>query len=160
MPNTYFTNFPIINLHGRKQVDLSPRVVHSRAIFDSNMLENYRMLEGETATSLAQDFYGDPELDWIIHLSNQVVDPLLDYPLDYLELKRYVDKKYASPFDPHHWILDGIILFDDPEDDQATIISNYQYEEALNEEKRVIKVLRPEFVQIAVSTYEDLIKNG
>ncbi|MFK5882889.1 MAG: baseplate wedge protein 53 [Candidatus Izemoplasma sp.] len=157
MANTYFHNFPKFTKGGITQVDLSPRVVHSKKIFDSNMLANYTMLEGETPQSLAQDFYGDPNLDWILFLANQVVDPLLDYPLDYIELKRLVDKKYTNPFDAHHWILDEIILLVDPVNENATIISNFQYEEALNEEKRIIKILRPEFVQVAISSYGDLI---
>ena len=110
MANTYFTDFPEININGRTQIDLSPRVVHPGAVFTSNMLETYRMEEGETPQSLAQDFYGDPELDWLIYLANQTVDPLLDFPLDYIELRRLCDKKYNDPFETHHWIKDGVIL--------------------------------------------------
>ena len=78
------------------------------------MLATYRMEPDETVQQLAQDLYGDPELDWIIHLSNQIVDPMFDYPMTYLELKRYVDSKYTNPYDPHHWLLGGVKVFIEP----------------------------------------------
>ncbi len=54
----------------------------------------------------------------------------------------------------------ALLMFDAPEypNEQLTMISNYQYEFAVNEQKRNIKLLRPEFVNQAAAQLEINLK--
>lgn len=157
--DSYFYNFPEIEVQGRKQLDISIKTSAVRKLFSSNMLADYIMLEGETAMTLAQDFYGNPEDDFIIHIVNQVVDPLKSYPMSQKELVRYTTDKYSptSIFNTHHWELDGVYYDSDP--GGAVAISYIELEDTKNDLKRKIKILRPEFVSVFKSQYEDLL-NG
>ena len=152
----YFENFPSIKFFDTTIKNISPKTSFTRNIFKSNMLANYTMKENETAESLAQDFYGDPELDWVIHLANKIVDPILDYPLKNRELEDYTASKYDTEiYFTHHWEKDGLWYDEDPTD--GTAVSYIEYESFLNDKKRNIKILRPEFLSIVLSQFDDLI---
>lgn len=156
--NSYFKDFPIIELFGNRQVNISPKVANNRKLFKSNMLARYTMLPGETAITLAQDFYGNPEYDFIIHIANQVVDPIKDYPLSNKELIEFTTDKYTPEviYHTHHWEKDGQYFESDPTDGVA--VSYIEVEEIKNDLKRNIMILRPEFLSIVLSEFEDIIK--
>lgn len=52
--------------------------------------------EGETPTTIADKYYGDPEYHWIILLANDISDPLFDWPMTYRDFQKYIKSKYGS----------------------------------------------------------------
>lgn len=50
--------------------------------------------EGERPDITADRFYNDPTLSWVVLFTNEIVDPLYDWPLDYMDFKNYVQNKY------------------------------------------------------------------
>ena len=126
--------------------------------------------EGQTAEFIADKYYDDSTLDWIIYIVNDIIDPQYDLPMDYQQFIAYVKSKYGSVESAlntvHHYehiiqiqsvLFDGTIV---PEKvivvDETTYntlvsterreVSNYTYEERLNESKRTIKVLHVDFL--------------
>lgn len=84
-----FKKLPKINVDGITLTDLSKRVsllINSTSEDDFIL---YRMDSGETLQSLAQDFYGNPELDWLIASANGIVNPILDGLFDQYEVSEY-----------------------------------------------------------------------
>ncbi len=57
---------------------------------------DYIIPEGETPEILASKFYNSPERHWIILMLNNIVNPLLDWPMSYYSLNKYIDLKYSA----------------------------------------------------------------
>jgi len=56
----------------------------------------YAIQEGDTPEIIAEKYYEDPYLYWIVLLSNELLDPLWDWPLDYVTFLSYIDSKYKT----------------------------------------------------------------
>ena len=56
----------------------------------------YAIQDGDTPEIIAEKYYGDPFRYWIILLSNELLDPLWDWPLSDAMLLEYIDTKYAT----------------------------------------------------------------
>jgi hypothetical protein len=57
---------------------------------------DYLIQDGDTPEMLADKYYGDPELHWVILFMNDIVDPFYDWPLDYSRFMKYIQNKYGS----------------------------------------------------------------
>jgi len=130
----------------------------------------YSVKEGERADTIAFKYYGDPSLDWIIYLTNDIVDPDFEWPLSNQSLKNFIVKKYgsitAAMEQTHHYeqiiqqhevLFDGTIIPAEYEEIDLTtynslaaaekrIVTSYEYEVDANESKRSIKLLSEDFV--------------
>lgn len=148
--------FKKIEHNGLKVVNLSQRSVFIRNIKeDSSVIGEYQVREGETAWSLAWDFYGDVDYYWIILHLNDIVDPFFGWVLSSSELDRLVDIRYGSDRNAiHHWVYQNRIYHTDPGHPLAFPISNYEHEDIENEKKRIVKILRPEFIGQAIKDFE------
>ena len=60
----------------------------------STVFYDHVVEEGERPDITADTFYGDSTLSWVILFVNEIIDPLYDWPLDYLDFKNYVSNKY------------------------------------------------------------------
>ena len=58
--------------------------------------EDYRIDPGERPDTIAEGYYGDPELDWVVLLSNNITNLENEWPLDPVAFKRYLDEKYPN----------------------------------------------------------------
>ena len=56
----------------------------------------YSIQDGDTPEIVAEKYYGDPYRYWILMYSNQILDPLWQWPLEYNQLMAYLDVKYAA----------------------------------------------------------------
>jgi hypothetical protein len=57
----------------------------------------YAIQDGDTPEIIAFKYYGDPYKYWIILYSNQILDPIWEWPiLDEQQFLNYLDNKYAS----------------------------------------------------------------
>lgn len=57
------------------------------------LTEDFTRLE-----QVARDVYGRPDYDWVIAITNQMVNPLFDFPLSTEQLRTQVEKSYENPF--------------------------------------------------------------
>lgn len=56
----------------------------------------YNIEDGERPDQIAEKLYGNPELDWIIRITNNIVNLNEDWPLSAAQLPQYLIKKYGS----------------------------------------------------------------
>lgn len=56
----------------------------------------YNIQEGDTPEIVAEKYYGDSYDYWIILYSNQLLDPLWDWPLTQNQFNDYINEKYAT----------------------------------------------------------------
>ena len=80
------------------RITLSEEVKTNLALFDE-----YDVKDGETPELVADRFYNNPELHWIVLHYNEIIDPRFDWPLDTNNLNRYVTSKYANLNAVHHY---------------------------------------------------------
>lgn len=64
----------------------------------SVFFKKYSIVEGEKIYQLAEKAYGDQFLDWVIILTNNLVNPLFDWPLSESDLRKYCEKNYDDPY--------------------------------------------------------------
>lgn len=57
---------------------------------------SYNIRDGETASMLAWNFYGDATLDWLIYMTNDIVNPHFEWPMDSYTFDQYIKEKYGS----------------------------------------------------------------
>ena len=111
----------------------------------------YDVKDGETPEMIAHKYYGDVNLHWTILTVNEIVDYYEDWPMSVQRFEEFVKEKYENPQAIHHYEItqtsgDTTVTIDvgmnTTEYPSATAISNYQYEDSLQEKKRQISVVK------------------
>ena len=169
----YFGNFPIIaydsvgNGDFKLVTNLLKRVaIRSKVRSNTLLYDTYDVKEGETPEILADKLYGDPELHWVILLFNDITDVYHQWPQNQNQFLACINDKYSNVDATHHYEIsqtsgDTTIKIDIGTDNTdyptASIVTNYEYEEALQDEKRKIRLLDPAYVDRFVSEYEKLM---
>ena len=162
----YFKYFPVIayDVRGKKnqvQIDFITNIlIRVRKKLDLTKLaffDEYFLQDGDTPESLAHQVYNDSQLHWVILYTNYMTNPYYDWPLTYFDLKKFVDKKYSNINATHHY-EDADKYEVDSTASGATAITNFIYEETLNDAKRNIKVIKIEYVAQIIDELQLLIK--
>ena len=56
----------------------------------------YVIQDGDTPEIIAEKYFDNPYCYWIVLLSNEILNPVWDWPLSYNEFLEYIDAKYSS----------------------------------------------------------------
>ena len=106
----YFNSFPVIpydnegNGNLKDVTNLLRRVaIRSKVSTNTAMFDTYDIKEGDTPEILADKFYDDPELHWVILLINNVTDRYHGWPMTTPQFQAYVNDKYTNPSGIHHY---------------------------------------------------------
>ena len=74
--------------------------VFSYAVF----FQKYAIVDGERPDSVAEKAYGDPFFDWVILLTNNMVNAQYDWPLTNYELQKVLESEYDDAYSEiHHY---------------------------------------------------------
>lgn len=110
----YFNNFPytFYSLDNRETVQLVKnillRVVIREEIRNNfSIYDEYDIKDGETPEILADKFYDNPELHWIILHLNEVIDPRFNWVQSVNNLVLYTEGKYTDKDGIHHYTSDA-----------------------------------------------------
>ena len=142
--------------------------------------EYYEISENMRPDVVAENVYGDPELDWIILITNNITNIRDQWPLSNNDLYNYMVEKYTVTGldNVHHYettelkddqdrmLLEAGLHVDsnfkfqvgDVEYSPVQQVTNQQYEMDKNEEKRRIKILKSEFVSMFISDMRNSMK--
>lgn len=106
----YFQNFPytFYSLDNATTVQLVTDITNRAIIAEEvktnlGLYDEYDIKDGETPEIVADKFYNNPELHWIVLNYNDIVDPRFEWPLDTNNLNRYINSKYANSTAVHHY---------------------------------------------------------
>ena len=147
-----------------RRVALRAKVKTSTLLYDT-----YDVKNGETPESLADKLYGDSELHWIIMLINDITDRYHQWPMSEAQFSQYLKDKYSNPDAVHHYEISqesgdtdikiniGTSNADYP---TATLITNYEYEQKLQDNRRKIRLLDPSFISQFVTEYKSLMSES
>ena len=144
----------------------------------------YLVLDGERPDTVARKLYEDENLDWIILLSNNMMNVQDEWPMGQFDFQRYLDNKYSKDQlgEIHHYetneirnqsgilllqkglVVDADYTFKYTEIDgtprtvnSVKSVSNIQYEIEKNDEKRSINVLRKEYIGILIDDMRQIM---
>lgn len=94
---TYFSNLPLVGYNNNISRNLLLKSAIVKNIFNRiNVFYNYIVPEGYRPDMVAYEEYGSSDYDWIVYLSNNIVDPYHDWPIDYKNFKGYLESKYGT----------------------------------------------------------------
>ena len=128
------------------------------------MLDTYAVKENETPEIVADKHHGSPYYHWIVMLLNNISDVNHDWVKSTRQLQMYLTNKYteAQLTETHHYEISQTsgdttikIEVENTNYPGASPVTNYEYEVALNEEKREINLLRNDYL----GYFEDEFKN-
>ena len=146
--------------------------------------EKYMIQHNERPEQIADKVYGDVNYDWVILLTNNIINLYDEWPMSEQEMYNYMVRKYGKDNVEgiHHWVTQeirstrgDIVLrpgFEVPQDFEYTRpdgtsipreelvrpISNYDFESQLNDYKRGIHILKPQYISSFVEEFEDLVQ--
>jgi len=176
---SYFSKFPLTtyDIKGNDIRKLLPdilRRVKLRSLIKSGgmLFDKYDVKEGEKPEDIAFKWFGDPELHWVILMTNNVTDRYYGWPLNQVQFAEFLTDKYGDNVDAvHHYEItkdSGRTTSNGPSDysylvevnsdtANAISISNRQYEERDQDKKRQIQLLNKSLLGDFIAEFDKLI---
>ena len=151
--------------------------------------EKYKIVGDDRPDNVAFEIYKDSSLDWIVLLSNNVLNIQSEWPLPQTDFDRFVLDKYGD-YDTlyngiHHYETEevknrqgvtivpaglqvdssySVSYYDFFTDLQVTTgnlaipVTNYEYEEKVENDKRNIFILKPRYLNIVFDDMEEIMQ--
>ncbi len=177
---SYFSKFPLFayDIKNNNNYKLLPdilRRVKLRALVKSGgmLFDKYDVKEGEKPEDIAFKWFGDAELHWVILMTNNVTDRYYDWPMNQVQFAEFLTDKYGAGSEDaiHHYEVtqdSGRTSGRGPSDyshkvevnsdaDNASSISNREYEEREQDKKRQIQLLNKSFLGDFIAEFDRLI---
>ena len=175
----YFSKFPQGNydLKGdgnfKLVTDIMRRVkVRSKIVNEASLYDKYDVPSGEKPEDTAFKHFGDPELHWVILLTNNITDRYYGWPLSLQDFETFITDKYANPDGIHHYEVtksSGRTTGNGPDDYSHKIevnsdatgaqsVSNREFEQRLQDEKRKIKLLNESYLSTFIEEFNNLVR--
>ena len=195
----YFAEFPDVLLpsfsDGRnstsdfsKSKNLFKRAKIRDDFFATATVIGYYSITGDDRPdNVAHKLYGDSKLDWVVLISNNIINVREEWPMSQYDFERYLDNKYSAEqlSEIHHnetkevrthpsmlLLEEGLHVDEsfkfrysdingDPKElsgsDIVTSVSYYQYEVAKNDKKRNIYPLRSNYLDIVFTDIREIM---
>ena len=169
----YFANFPLIPYDSvgdgnfKVVTNLLKRVaVRAKVRTNTALYDTYDVKDGETPEILADKLYKDAELHWVILLVNDITDRYHQWPQNTNQFIAYINDKYSNVDATHNYEISQVsgdttikidIGTDNTDYPTASIVTNYEYEEDLQDKKRKIRLLDPAYVEDFVAEFKKLM---
>jgi hypothetical protein len=199
MAKHYFRNVPDFDYVSRQEgqnniseyvrvKNLFKRVKIREDLFNElTYFTKYKIIADERPDQIANKVYGDSRYDWVILLSNNVMNVESEWPLDSVSFHNYMVRKYGGDDKLsaiHHYettdvkdSLGRIIVraglevpsnyvvnfYDNNIGSQVTAnnavigITNYEYEIQKDDDKRQIFLLKPEYLGIIKNDIDEIM---
>lgn len=157
-------------------------------IFGSlTFFNKYSIIGDERPDNVAFKVYNDETLDWVVLLSNNILNVYDEWPMAQEAFDKYLLEKYGSYqkiYENRHWetveiknrfgnviLKPGLVVpynytikyFDDGlgqeviPPDIVTPVTNYEYEMNLENKKREIFLLKPPYIPVIVNDIEKMM---
>ena len=154
------------------------------------LFDKYEIPDGFRPENVAENFYGNDLLDWVVILTAGIVNIRNEWPLNSRDIFDYSFEKYGDDLNATRFfetkevknssgtillnkgvVVDSDFEFNYYEDTTnkyinvkgtsvRTGISNYEYETRLNDEKRSIFLLKSEYLQQFINDFRDIMIYG
>ena len=191
----YFDNFPKVSLLSfSDNRSSSSDYVESTNIFKRGKIrddffqvaatfDRFSIRGDDRPDNVANILYGNPELDWIILLSNNILNIRDEWPMNGMDFQRYIDNNYSPEqlAEVHHYetverrdpedkllqqsglVVDGNSTFTysykgiNYTDTGTTSVSYLEYETQKNDAKRNIFALKSVYIDTIMEDMRDIL---
>lgn len=93
----YFQRFPILSYSNTTCRDITRRVKLDEKTRNAlTLYYTYEVKDGTRTDLISDAYYNDPSLDWLIWMTNGMVDPYYQWNLSERDFTDYLTKKYGS----------------------------------------------------------------
>ncbi len=143
----YFNRFPVVEYDGKVAKNILARVDFidsSKRDIYSNF--DYVLEEGSSRPDIiSNNYYNSPYYDWLIYLSNGVIDPYHDYYRSAEDFQSYITAKYGSTtiarrnilFYRNDWSSDESLINESVYDNLQPVIKKY-WKPKLNNTSQIV----------------------
>ncbi len=201
MANPYFRNLPEFDYVDRTRNDgsigdytrvknLFKKGVLRQDIFqDLSFFTKYIVEGDDRPDNVADRVYGDPTLDWVVLMANNITNIQSEWPLSQADFNTFILDKYENETTLysgiHHYesnevktsrdvivipsgmkvgVGQSVSFYDDglkqqvTKTDVASPITNYMYEDKINNDKRNIFILKPIYLNLVFDDLENIME--
>jgi hypothetical protein len=181
LPDARISDYiPVKNLF--KKGKLREDIIEQTAIFTK-----YKVRGNDRPDNVAQELYGDPNLDWVVLASNNILNVYDEWPMTQVNFENYLLDKYGTFTDInaiHHYettevknksgavvVAAGlevdsnfsVTYFDASVEGYdtkypVTPVTNYDYEAKIQDDKRNIFTLKPRYLNIAKDDLKEMME--
>ena len=181
LPDARISDYiPVKNLF--KKGKLREDIIEQTAVFTK-----YKIKGDDRPDNVAQELYGDPNLDWVILASNNILNVYDEWPMTQVNFENYLLDKYVtyeninairyyettevknkagSVITPAGLQVDSdfsVTYYDAVEEGYntkypVTSVTNYDYEQKLQDDKRNIFTLKPRYLNIAKDDLKEMME--
>ena len=159
-------------------------VVRDDVFGDMVNFTKYSVEGDERPDEVAYDFYGDAALDWVVLTTNNIVHVRDEWPMGNQDFLTYLNEKYTAEelSNIHHYetklirdssgkliqpvgltvpaghsitFLDNGVL---REESSLTSFTFLEHETNVNDNKRNINILRPEYLNFFLESFEEIME--
>ena len=148
--------------------------------------EYYQIEDNQRPDVIAQKLYGDAELDWVILITNNITNIREEWPLSNQNLYNHMIEKYETEnvlSSIHHYettevkdeynrlvVPSGLqvdsnysITYSKLNNALVTVspvksVTNYEYEVDKNEKKRLIRILKPQYLSVIITDMRNIMR--
>ena len=167
-----------------KKAELRPDIFQDLSTF-----QKYQIKGDDRPDNVAEDFYQDSSLDWLVLTCNNIINVQTEWPMSQRDFDRFLLDKYGTYANlestHHHETLEvknskGVVMLEkglEVESDfsfsyydwwlkeQKTVatanlvteVTNYQYEEKIEDAKRNIFLLKVRYLNLVTDDLEDVM---
>jgi hypothetical protein len=157
----------LVKCHGWADIDGSAH----EALIGICHFQKYIIRDGDRPDTLAHQFYDDSDLHWLIMYANgmSISNPWYDWPMSHLTLSKFITKKYPdNEYSTHHYEDTNGYMVDYQDQTGAveeistaavgaTAVTNFVYEERLNDSKRTIRVMERQYTDLVIDEFQRLM---
>ena len=168
--------------------NLFKRGVLREDIFQNlSFFTKYEVKGNDRPDNVAFEVYNDSSLDWVVLITNNIVNIQTEWPMSQVDFDAYLLEKYGS-YDTlyngvHHYETEelknsqdvvivpaglqvesdySVTYYDSLTDTMITrspiiTVTNYDYEESLENNKRNIFILKPRYLNVVMDDMEDMM---
>ena len=162
-------------------------VIRDDIFQDITFFTKYQIQGDDRPDNVASKVYNDSKLDWIVKQSNNIVNLQTEWPLSQNDFDRYCLEKYGDYNTlyngVHHYETielknsSGVVIlpagktvpsdfsisfYDDQLEQvisasETTTVTNYEYEDNIQTNKRNIFLLKQEYIPVVIDDVEDIM---
>ena len=187
----YFTYFPTVE-HDLTNIGqkvtltnvLRRFVVRSDLIDRTDIFYDYNIQDGDRPDTIAEKYYGDADVAWLVLHFNRINDPYFEWPLFNEDFTNFIRSKYGSVanaqsqvheyrqilneeslrFDgtkiPKRYLVVDETTYNSLSEENRELITNYDYEEERNDRNRAIRILDKRYLNKVREEVKSILRDG
>jgi hypothetical protein len=155
---------------------------------DASVFTKYKIKGDDRPDNVAYEVFGDANLDWLVLTCNNIINVYEEWPMTQINFERYLLEKYGTYENinaTHHFETtevkntSGVVIlpaglevdsnysitfFDEKTEGMTTVnspvteVTNYMYEDRLQEDRRNIFLLKRRFLNVVKDDLEEMME--